>query len=284
MIVSGKGLAGFHTPDTFLDCGNSATTVRLLAGALAAGGVTAIIDGSQGLRRRPMNRILEPLGKMGVEITATGGCAPIYLGKSHFPLLALRHELAIASVQVKSCILLAALATKGDTVVVEPGLSRDHSERMLRSMGVPVDSYIETQGNQKNYITRILPAEAGSLQPLHLCLPGDFSAAAFLIVAACITPGSDLVLRGVGMNPTRTGLLEALLEMGAKIEILSFSEQSGESVGDLHVRYGELTGTVVSGDLVVRMIDEFPIFAVAAAYAHGITDVRDAAELRTKEF
>ena len=283
LTVHGKGLAGLRNPDTILDCGNSATTMRLLAGALSAGNVSAILDGSDGLRRRPMNRIIDPLVKMGVNITSTGGYAPIFLGETEFPFLGLRHELAIASAQVKSCILLAALAADGESVIVEPGLSRDHTERMLRSMGVEVESDIEIHGSKKQYITRISPAKIRSMQPIHASLPGDFSAAAFLIVAACITPGSDLVLRGVGMNPTRTGLLEALLVMGANIEILWFSDQSGEPVGDLHIRSGNLTGTEISGDLVVRMIDEFPIFAVAAAYAQGITEVKDAAELRTKE-
>jgi 3-phosphoshikimate 1-carboxyvinyltransferase len=283
LFVHGIGLGGFQSPKTIIDCGNSATTMRLLAGTLSAGGVTATLDGSNGLRRRPMNRIIDPLNKMGVRITGTGGYAPIYLKKSFYPLLALRHELAIASAQVKSCILLSALRAGGETVVVEPGLSRDHTERMLRSMGVDLVSEMESQENGTKYVTKIFPPESGSLQPLHLSLPGDFSAAAFLIVAACITPGSDLLIRGLGMNPTRTGLLDALLVMGAKIDILSWSIQSGEPVGDLRVRSGDLSGIVISGDLVVRMIDEFPIFAVAAAYAQGITEVKDAGELRAKE-
>jgi 3-phosphoshikimate 1-carboxyvinyltransferase len=283
LTVRGKGLSGFQLPQSGLDCGNSATSMRLLAGALSASGIPAILDGSEGLRRRPMNRIIEPLSKMGVQISSKDGCAPIHLGKSHFPLLALRHELAIASAQVKSCILLAALAAEGESIVVEPGFSRDHTERMLRGMGVDIKSETKVEANQPRYVTIISPEKGKSLLPLHMMLPGDFSAAAFLLVAACITPGSDLVLRGVGMNPTRTGLLEALLVMGARIDILSFSEQGGEPVGDLHIRSGDLTGTVISGDLVVRMIDEFPIFAIAAAYAHGITEVKDAAELRMKE-
>ncbi len=284
LTVYGKGLAGFHNPDTFLDCGNSATTMRLLAGALSAGGVKSVLDGSEGLRRRPMNRIIDPLRSMGVQISSTGGCAPLSIGEPQFPLAGLRHTLPIASAQVKSCILLAALAAEGESVVVEPGLSRDHTERMLKSMGVSIESGMEYTDNQTQYFTKILkPSKNYSLLPIHLTIPGDFSAAAFLIVAACITPGSDLLLRGVGMNPTRLGLLEALLVMGAKIDILSFSDQTGEPVGDLHIRFSSLTGTEISGDIVVRMIDEFPIFAVAAAYAEGITEVKDAAELRTKE-
>ncbi len=283
LTVQGKGFPGLGKLHTPLNCGNSATTMRLLAGALSAGGVIATLDGSDGLRRRPMNRIIDPLRKMGVQISSTGGCAPLYIEKTNFPLVATEHKLPVASAQVKSSILLAALAAEGETIIDEPGLSRDHTERMLNNMGISVESKTIFNNDQKHRVTRIIPAKNQSLQPFHLIIPGDFSAAAFLIVAACITPGSDLVLRGVGMNPTRTGLLEALLMMGAKIDILSFSEHSGEPVGDLHVRSGNLKGVNISGELVVRMIDEFPIFTVAAAYAQGITEVKDAAELRTKE-
>jgi 3-phosphoshikimate 1-carboxyvinyltransferase len=283
LSVRGAGLAGLRDPDSSLDCGNSATTMRLLAGALAGGGVSAILDGSNGLRRRPMNRIIDPLNRMGVLISSSNGCAPLTLRKSKFPLKAMNHTLQIASAQVKSSLLLAALAARGETTILEPGLSRDHTERMLRRMGARLESNILTGEGPKSYLTTIHPPEKSTLKPLQISIPGDFSAAAFLLVAACITPGSELVLRGIGMNPTRTGLLDALLAMGAKIDILSFADQSGEPVGDLLVRSSRLTGTEISGEMVVRMIDEFPILAIAAAYAQGITEVKDAAELRTKE-
>ena len=263
-----------------LDCGNSATTLRLLAGALAAWGATATLDGSTGLRRRPMRRISEPLQSMGVQIESHDGCAPLILRPGSMPLHALDYSLPIASAQVKSCLLLAALSGEAPTTLIEPGPSRDHTERMLRAMGVEVDN---RKLDGENWITRLVPPKPASLEPLHIRLPGDMSAAAFLIVAALITPGSQIALRQVGLNPTRTGLLDSLSEMGADLDLANLGEQGGEPVGDIIARYSPLHGVQVSGDRVVRMIDEFPIFAVAAAYADGETVVRDAVELRHKE-
>ncbi|MBN2548571.1 MAG: 3-phosphoshikimate 1-carboxyvinyltransferase [Anaerolineales bacterium] len=270
-----------------IDCGSSATSMRLLAGALAAWGLPATLDGSPGLRRRPMGRIVEPLTQMGVPIQSSDGGAPLLIGRSPRPLRALDHTLSVASAQVKSCLLLAALAGDGETVLREPGPSRDHTERMLRAMGVEVHSqeqwlFMGEVGQQhRYYLTRLTPPQR--LQPLQLSLPGDISAAAFLIVAALITPGSRLILRRVGLNPTRTGLLEALRLMGADLVIRPTGEQSGEPLGDMIVRHSQLRGAEVKGELVVRMIDEFPAFAVAAAYAEGLTVVSQAEELRFKE-
>jgi 3-phosphoshikimate 1-carboxyvinyltransferase len=184
--------------------------------------------------------------------------------------------LPVASAQVKSCLLLAALAADGPVAIREPGPSRDHTERLLRGMGVEIEM------DTACHSVRLHPPGA-PLPPLRLVLPGDFSSAAFFIVAAAIVPGSDLLIRGVGLNPTRTGLLDALLAMGANIERCSEYEVGGEPVGDLRVRAAGLRATTVHGDLVVRMIDEFPAFAVAAACAEGRTEVREAAELRHKE-
>lgn len=259
-----------------LDCGNSATTLRLLAGALASTAVPAVLDGSSGLRRRPMGRIIEPLRRMGVQIEAHNDCAPLHLSTPELPLHAIHYSLPVASAQVKSCLLLAALAGDGETRLVEPGPSRDHSERMLRAMGVPVWS--EEAG-----VTRLSPPPDRRLIPLNMRLPGDISAAAFLIVAALIVPGSQICLHDVGLNPTRTGLLDALQAMGAQIEIQATGEQAGEPVGLIRVAYSKLSGGYVSGDLVVRMIDEFPAFAIAAALAQGETLVCQAQELRYKE-
>jgi 3-phosphoshikimate 1-carboxyvinyltransferase len=180
---------------------------------------------------------------------------------------------------VKTCLLLAALAADGPTTLVEPALSRDHTERMLRGMGVMVDSRAQADGS---YAVSLTPPE-GALRPLSGALPGDFSAAAFLIAAAVIIPGSELRMMGVGLNPTRTGLLDALRAMGARIEESGLREMCGEPAGDLIVRGGRLHGTQISGELVVRMIDEFPAFAAAAAFADGPSTVRDARELRFKE-
>lgn len=293
LTLQGLGLANPRSvapePAVMLDCGNSATTLRLLAGALAAWAQPAILTGSPGLQRRPMNRIVEPLQQMGVEIQSTLGCAPLILGASRLPLRSGSHRLKVASAQVKSCLMLAALSGDGPTTIDEPGPSRDHSERLLGSMGLQVQSGVErempiaNQPGRASFLTTIWPAPASGLRPLQLRLPGDFSAAAFLIVAALVTPGSKVRLNGVGLNPTRTGLLDALLAMGAQIEILNQDEQQGEPVGDLLIQHSQMHGVEISGDLVVRMIDEFPAFAVAATYSQGLTLVRDAQELRLKE-
>jgi 3-phosphoshikimate 1-carboxyvinyltransferase len=284
LIVQGSGLRGYHPPAQPLNCGSSATTLRLLAGAIAAAGTAATLDGSPGLRRRPVDRIVAPLRQMGVSIEDTRGCAPLLLQPSSFPLRAIDYTLPVASAQVKTCLLLAGLSAGGVVTLHEPGLSRDHSERMLRSMGVAVISQKNMVDGQVQYTTCLTPPTAPrSLKPLTLTLPGDFSAAAFLIVAALITPGSTITLREVGLNSTRTGLLDALLAMGAEIRINAQSCRNGEAVGDLTVNYSRLHGTSIAGEQVVRMIDEFPIFAVAAAFAQGETTVQDAAELRVKE-
>ncbi len=283
LVVQGRGVRGLSNPAKALDCGNSATTMRLLAGALAAAGVTATLDGSAGLRRRPMDRIVEPLQQMGVAIQATAGCAPLALRPSAFPLRSLNYILPVASAQVKTCLLLAALAAGGPTSLVEPGPSRDHSERMLRSMGVPITSEKVYQDGKPFYKTSLTPPKDLALSPLVMALPGDFSSAAFLIVAALITPGSSVTIREVGLNSARTGLLDALLGMGGSICITSQANRSGEPVGDLQVKYSLLHGAHISGEQVVRMIDEFPIFAIAAAFASSPTTVSEAAELRLKE-
>lgn len=285
LTVWSQGPGRLKNPQNPIHCGNSATTLRLLTGALAAAGVPAILDGSPGLRRRPMKRIVEPLKRMGVDIQSTDGCAPLILRRSSHPLHAVEYVLPIASAQVKSCLLLAALAGDGQTTLREPGPSRDHTERMLRSLGVQLESEILPLPGQRacQYITRLNPPSQLLLPNFDLELPGDFSAAAFMIVAALITPGSQINIQHIGLNPTRTGLLDALLEMGADIQVSVEGERSGEPVGTLVVRHSRLSGIRVSGPLVVRMIDEFPAFAVAAAFAHGETRVSQAEELRHKE-
>ncbi|GAP08024.1 3-phosphoshikimate 1-carboxyvinyltransferase [Anaerolinea thermolimosa] len=279
--VYGRGLHGLRAPESVLDCGNSATTMRLLTGAVAAAGIAAVLDGSAGLRRRPMERIAEPLRQMGVDITtAEGGGAPLTLG-SRPPsrrLSALDYSLPVASAQVKTCLLLAALAADAPTTLHEPALSRDHTERMLRGMGVEVETSPELAG----YRVTLTPPKT-PLCPLRGMLPGDFSAAAFLMAAALITPGSELTLPGVGLNPTRTGLLDAFRAMGGDIEVSNLREYLGEPVGDLKVRFSPLRGVEIAGEWVVRMIDEFPAFAAAAVFAEGPSVVRDAQELRYKE-
>ncbi len=285
LTVWGRGLAGLRPPEQVLNCGNSATTLRLVAGAVAAAGIPAVLDGSDGLRRRPMGRIVDPLRRMGVAIEQSPeGTAPLKmqarpLGQHLKPL---DETLPVASAQVKSCLLLAALAADGKTVLREPGPSRDHTERMLNSMGAIVGRRGVEVGGDVVYETQLIPPEA-PLQPLRMRLPGDISAAAFLVVAGLITPGSEIRIPGVGLNPTRTGLLDALRKMGGTIWVENEGDQAGEPVGDLVVQSGRLHGCSISGPLVVRMIDEFSVFGTAAAYAEGKTVVHDAAELRLKE-
>jgi 3-phosphoshikimate 1-carboxyvinyltransferase len=282
LVVDGNGRGGFAPAARSLSCGNSATTLRLLAGALAGRpdwqknhcGVEFVLDGSEQLRRRPMERVVTPLVQMGARIRALRqpDCAPLAVAPA--PLQGIAYRMPVASAQVKSAILLAGLSASGLTVVEEPSPSRDHTERFLRYL----DVRMEQEGARVcvHPISRPLPA-------FDIRVPGDFSSAAFLIVAATIIPDSEVVLKGVGLNPRRTGLLAVLRRMGAKIEIMEQVEMAGEPVGDLRVRSAALEAAVVEGDEVVDMIDEFPVFAVAAAMARGTTLVRQAGELRHKE-
>lgn len=273
--VKGVGLKGFQTPAEPLDCGNSATTFRLLAGAIAGAGISCVLDGSEGLRKRPMARIIEPLRMLGAEIESPTDCAPLTFSPAKMG--SINYVLPIASAQVKSCLLLAALSGNAPTAVLEPGPSRDHTERMLAAMGARVKNFSEGYG------AVVLP-QSEPLRPLDTELAGDISSAAFLMVAATILPGSEFVLEKVGINPTRTGIVDALRAMGADITFENETEMAGEPVADIRVRaVDHLHGITIQGDLVVRMIDEFPAFMIAAAMATGETLVRDAAELRTKE-
>jgi 3-phosphoshikimate 1-carboxyvinyltransferase len=280
LTLRSPGYQAWRAPANPLWCGNSATTLRLLAGALAASGLPAVLDGSPGLRRRPMARVVEPLRAMGAPFTP-GETAPLtLLARSPAqPLRGLTYHLPVASAQVKSALLLAGLAAGSLLTLTGTGWSRDHTERLLAHLGVDVQ--VELADEPGGCVT--LHPPASPLPPLDLTLPGDFSSAAFLIVAAAISPGSCLTLPGVGLNPTRTGLLDALQAMGADITVQPQPDAGGEPVGCLTVRHAPLTGTTVAGSLVTRMIDEFPAFAVAACFARGETVVRDAAELRHKE-
>lgn len=282
LVIESPGLHAFTRPAARLDCGNSATTLRLLAGVLAAAGVPAVLDGSPGLRRRPMKRIIEPLQQMGVDIQASEeGTAPLSLsGRAAGKRLnGLSYVSPVASAQVKSCILLAGLASGAPIHYTEPVLSRDHSERMFTALGID----IQTTRSSSASTAVMQPGGLSFLHPLDLRIPGDFSAAAFILVAAVITPGSDVTIRDVGLNPTRLGLLLTLQEMGAAIEVENVREECCEPVGDIRVRASRLHGATVNAGRVVEMIDEFPVFAVAAACAGGITEVSDAEELRHKE-
>jgi len=273
LIIHGRGLRGLREPDDVLDCGSSGTTMRLLAGMLAGQPFLSVLSGNAQLCRRPMGRVVEPLRRMGATVLGRedGRRPPLALQGGN--LRGIDYTLPVASAQVKSALLLAGLYADGPTVLHEPGPARDHTERMLIAMGGRLQI--------ADCRLRIDPGER--LLALHVTVPGDFSAAAFLIVAATLVPGSEITVEDVGVNPTRTGLLDVLRAMGAGVTLHNERTVSGEPVAGLIIRASELRGVEVGGTLVVRAIDEFPILAVAATQAQGETVVRDAAELRVKE-
>ena len=274
LVVRGCGLHGWKPPAGSLDCVNSGTTMRLMAGTLAAQTFSSRLTGSDQLRRRPMSRIIEPLRAMGAEINDHDGKPPLDIRDQQGGLHGIDYQMPVASAQLKSCLLLAGLWAEGSTAVVEDCKTRDHTERMLGAMGseITVDRGCISVDRQRR-----------PLQPLDMTIPGDLSSAAFFIVAATIVPGSELTLPGVGVNPTRTGIIDALIEMGADIALDNERVSGGEPVADITVRYASLRGAKFDGDRIVTMIDELPVLAVAATQASGTTIIRDAAELRVKE-
>ncbi len=270
LTVSGKGLRGLQAPASPLDCRRSATTMRCLMGLLAGQIFTSSLTGDGQLLRRPMGRIIQPLRRMGARIATAGPVSIIIHGR---PLHGCDHVLPVASAQLKTALLLAALYADGPTSIHQPGPARDHTERLLAAMG----AHIETGG------ATIELRPSTELSPIPIHIPGDFSSAAFPLVAAALVPDSRVTVLGVGVNPTRTGLLDVLRQMGAEVAIENERLQGPEPVADVTVWTSTLYGVEIGGETVVRMIDEFPVFAVAATQAHGITTVRDAAELRVKE-
>lgn len=271
LTIHGRGLHGLRAPTAPLNCGRSGTTMRLLAGILAGQAFESTLIGDLQLLSRPMRRIAEPLRRMGAEIETTDGHAPLTIRGQR--LHGSDHTLPVASAQVKSALLLAGLYADGPTTVHQPGPARDHTERMLAAMGAA----IETAG----LTVTLYPSSP--LSSLSLGIPGDISSAAFPLVAATLVPDSEVVIEGVGVNPTRTGLLDVLRAMRADIAIDDEHEQGNEPVADMTVQASALRSVAVGGDTAVRMIDEFPVLAVAATQACGTTVVRDAAELRVKE-
>lgn len=274
--VKGIGLGNLQEPVDVLNAGNSGTTIRLMLGLLAShAGRFFTVTGDSSLRSRPMSRVIKPLQQMGADIWGRKGhtLAPLaVLGKSLKPT---HYNSPIASAQVKSCILLAGLMTEGKTTVTEPSLSRDHSERMLRAFGADLVTDPETKS--------VIITGPSQLYGQTVIVPGDISSAAFWLVAGAIVPDSELLIENVGVNPTRTGILEALAMMGADIQQENQREVAGEPVADLRVRSSRLKSCTISGDIIPRLIDEIPILAVAAVFAEGTTIIRDAAELRVKE-
>jgi 3-phosphoshikimate 1-carboxyvinyltransferase len=276
LMVHGKGLDGLAEPAGVLDLGNSGTGMRLLAGLLAGQDFFSVLTGDQYLVKRPMGRIVEPLRRMGAVIDGRSGgnLAPLAVRGAGRNVRPIDYLSPVASAQVKSAVLLCGLYAGGVTSVSEPHKSRDHTERMLRFFGVKV----REEGLRVSMAGRQKLRTPGTLE-----LPSDISSAAFFLVAASIVPGSDVLIRNVGVNPTRTGIIDILTSMGADIAMEKPREQAGEPVADLRVRYRKLRAAPVSGDLVPRAIDELPVIAVAAAHAEGTTVIRDAAELRVKE-
>jgi 3-phosphoshikimate 1-carboxyvinyltransferase len=270
--VEGRGVNGLRPPSEPLDCGNSGTTMRLLSGVLAGQQFGSVLTGDESLQQRPMERIADPLNAMGARISLVDGHAPIRIRAAASGLEPIEYRLPVASAQVKSCVLLAGLYTKGETVVLEPTPSRDHTERML---GLEVQ---EVGG-----VRRLVVEEGHTIPATEWTVPGDFSGAAFFLVAGSLVPDSELTLKGVGLNPSRTALLEVLEGMGADIIVENERVQGAEPVGDVTVRSASLTGVDVGGRLIPNLIDEIPVLAVAAACAHGRTEIRDAEELRVKE-
>jgi 3-phosphoshikimate 1-carboxyvinyltransferase len=271
--ISGVGIQGLMEPKDVIDLGNSGTALRLLTGLLAGQEFFSVLTGDNSLRQRPMRRVVEPLREMGALIFGRegGGLAPVaILGR---PLSAIHYNMPIPSAQVKSALLLAGLYANGKTTIHEPAKSRDHTERLLRFLGVEV----EEQG------LAVSVKGPAVLQGREVQVPGDLSSAAFFIVAASVVKGSQVVILGVGMNPTRTGVLEILMEMGADIRVEHQREFSGEPVADLTINSTALQGIMIKGERTLRALDEFPILCVAAALASGETIITDAKELRVKE-
>ncbi len=271
VVVHGVGLHGLKAPTELLYTGNSGTTTRLLCGILAGQPFSCTLNGDASIQKRPMGRIIKPLREMGADISGKdGNLCPLNIHPA--PLHGIRYEMPVASAQLKSAILLAGLFADGPTTVIEPAPSRDHTERMLRGLG----SQVVSNG------TEITLTPPKALHAVNVEVPGDISSAAYFLVAGLILPNSDIVIRNVGINPTRTGILDALEAMGANIERLN-ERGTVEPICDLRVRSSHLHGTTIGGDMIPRLIDEIPVLAVAAAFADGETVIRDAQELKVKE-
>ncbi len=270
--VEGRGLGGLVEPDDFMDVGNSGTTIRLISGILAGQDFLSVLTGDASIRRRPMARIADPLRLMGAQVwgRSNGRFAPLAIRGGN--LKAIDYQTPVASAQIKSAILLAGLYAQGETSVTEPSLSRDHTEKMLAAFGAPI--------NTDGLTTVIKP---GPLTAQHLIIPGDISSAAFFLIAGAIIPDACITVTRVGLNPTRTGILDVLEEMGARISITNKVESSGELMGDVTIQANRLKAVSIGGSLIPRLIDEIPVLAVAAATAEGTTVIRDASELKVKE-
>lgn len=284
VVVDGVGIDGLRAAPADLDCGNSGTSIRLLCGLLAPRPFRSRLVGDSYLHARPMMRVAEPLRQMGAMVEGASGkkpgeiYPPLSVGGAVAPLRGVRYVSKVASAQVKSAVLLAAMGAEGATTFVEPAVSRDHTERMLAALGVPL-----VRSADGREVTLDPTGWSRRLGARDLVVPGDLSSAAFLLGAATLVPGSRVVVRDVGVNPTRTGFLDALVAMGGQVELGAVRDRSGEPVADLTCTAASLRGIEIAGTLTVRAIDELPLLAALAAHARGTTTIRDAAELRVKE-
>lgn len=273
VLVEGRGLHGLKKPPALLDAGNSGTTVRLLSGILAGQSFPSVISGDASICTRPMQRIIDPLTAMNARIFSEEGTGTAPLRIYPSDLHAIAYQSPLSSAQVKSCILLAGLYADGMTSVTEPALSRDHTERMLRAFGAGV-----TTDGKTAYVSPV-PA----LYAADVTVPGDISSAAYFIAAALLVPGSEILLKNVGVNPTRAGMIRVCRSMGADLTLMNQGMAGGEPVADLLVRSSSLHAAEISGDLIPTLIDELPVLAVLAAFAEGTTVIADAADLKAKE-
>jgi len=273
VLVKGNGIYGLKEPNQIINCGNSGTTTRLLIGLLSPQAFTSTLTGDKYLQARPMKRVVGPLVQMGAKINGNeeGNKLPLTITGSK--LNGISYELPVASAQVKSAILLAGLYAEGETEVIEPEPSRDHTERMLSYLGVPIK-----KNGHSIKINKVSKINSGEI-----IVPSDLSSAAFFIVAALITPGSEVLIKNVGINPLRTGIIDILKNMGGDIEIINERDVNGEPIGDILTRSSNLHATEISGDVIPKAIDELPLVAVAASFAEGETLIKDAKELRVKE-
>lgn len=279
IFVHGKGLHGLTKPSDVLDCGNSGTTTRLISGILAPQPFSVTLTGDASIQKRPMNRIITPLSEMGADITSlySNGCAPLCIQGTS--LRGISYQSPVASAQVKSCVLLAGLYADGKTSVTEPTLSRNHTEIMLNHFGASVQSQVHSSTGAAT--ATVLPEPQLEGRTIHV--PGDISSAAYFIAAAMLVPNSEILLKNVGINPTRDGIIRVFQEMGADITFLNENCDNGEPTADLLVRSSSLHGVTVGGSIIPTLIDEIPMIAVAAAFADGTTVIKDAAELKVKE-
>ncbi len=273
LTVTGKGLHGLQEPTTVLYTGNSGTTTRLMTGLLSPQPFFTVLSGDVSLNHRPMKRVVGPLRQMGACIHGRreGDYAPLAITGSH--LQGIDYTLPVASAQIKSCLMLAGLYADGATRITEPTLSRDHTERMLEHLGVPI----------KRESATVTITAAADIRPERYDIPGDISSAAFFMVAALLVPGSEILIKGIGVNPTRTGVIDILQAMGGRIELQNIRTVCGEPVADIFVRSSRLKGITINGPIIPRAIDEIPVVAIAAACAEGTTIISDAKELRVKE-